>query len=417
MTGLVLGVFIATYVGMALGRVPGLRIDRTGIALIAATVLIASGAVALDAAAGFVDLATMMLLFGLMILSAQFGVSGFYDGCAALVTRMARRPQMLLAAIIVVGAGLSAVLVNDIIAFAMTPLLCAGLRARGLNPVPFLIALACATNAGSAMTVIGNPQNILIGQVGRLDFLTFVAICAPPALVCLGVIYAVVAVQWRGRWSDGASGSAAPGAVAAADGTPIFSDRTQFTKALAATIVLLALFLTPVPREIAALAVAALLLASRRVASRDMIGAVDWNLLLLFVGLFMVTGALSATPAATRAVEALTGSGLLPDRLSVLAPLSLVMSNTIGNVPSVILLLKLWPAPDAGALYALALLSTFAGNLLLVGSLANIIVAERAAASGVRLGFAAHARAGIPVALISTALGAGWLWLIGAVPF
>ena len=415
MTGLILVVFVATYVGMALGRVPGLRVDRTGIALIAAVVLIASGAVGLDQAAGFVDLATMMLLFGLMILSAQFGVSGFYDGCAALITRMARRPEMLLGATTVVAAGLSAVLVNDIIAFAMTPLLCAGLRARGLNPVPFLIALACATNAGSAMTIIGNPQNILIGQVGRLDFLTFVAICAPPALASMAVIYGVVAWQWRGRWSEGAS-SAAAGAAADAARAPIYGDRWQFAKAIAATAVLLVLFLTPVPREIAALAIAALLLASRRVASRDMIEAVDWNLLLLFVGLFMVTGALGATPVAGDAVEALTGRHLLPDRLTVLAPLALVMSNTIGNVPSVILLLKLWPAPPAGALYGLALLSTFAGNLLLVGSLANLIVAERAAASGVRLGFGAHARAGVPITLVSTALGAVWLWAIGAVP-
>jgi Na+/H+ antiporter NhaD/arsenite permease-like protein len=415
MTGLILSVFVATYIGMALGRVPGLRIDRTGIALIAATVLIASGTIGLNAAAGFVDLATMMLLFGLMILSAQFGVSGFYDGCAALITRMAGRPQVLLAATIVVGAGLSAVLVNDIIAFAMTPLLCAGLRARGLNPVPFLIALACATNAGSAMTIIGNPQNILIGQVGRLDFLTFLGICAPPALACMAVVYVVVALQWRGRWTDGAP-APVPGAAAEAASVPIFGDRWRFLKAVAATVVLLALFLTPVPREIAALAIAALLLASRKVASREMIEAVDWNLLLLFVGLFMVTGALGATPVANGAVEALSGWHLLPDRLTVLAPLSLLMSNTIGNVPSVILLLKLWPAPPAGALYALALLSTFAGNLLLVGSLANLIVAERAAASGVRLGFLAHARAGIPVTLISTVLGSVWLWAIGAVP-
>src|SRR5512147_2043344 len=215
MTGLILGVFVATYIGMALGRVPGLRIDRTGIALIAATALIASEAIGLDQAAGFVDLATMMLLFGLMILSAQYAASGFYDGCAALITRMAGRPQVLLAATIVVAAGLSAVLVNDIIAFAITPLLCAGLRVRGLNPVPYLIALACATNAGSAMTIIGNPQNILIGQVGRLDFVTFLAICAPPALACMAVIYGIVAWQWRGRWTDGAPASA-PGAVAQA---------------------------------------------------------------------------------------------------------------------------------------------------------------------------------------------------------
>ena len=390
-----------------------------GIALIAAVVLIASGAIGLDEAAGFVDLATMMLLFGLMILSAQFGLSGFYDGCVGLVMRMADRPQVLLAATVAVAGGLSAVLVNDIIAFAMTPLLCHGLRARGLDPVPFLIALACATNAGSAITVIGNPQNILIGQVGGLGFVEFLAVCAPPALLCLAAIHGVIAWQWRGRWREGASaaaGTSTAGARAAVEGAPMFGDRVHFLKAIGATVVLLGLFLTPVPREIGALAVAAVLLASRRVASRDMIVAVDWNLLLLFVGLFMVTGALGATPAARSAVEALSRADLLPDRLTVLAPLSLVMSNTIGNVPSVILLLQLWPSPPEGALYALALLSTFAGNLFLVGSLANIIVAERAAAAGVHLGFGAHARAGVPITLVSMLVAAAWLWLIGAVP-
>src|SRR5690606_33241267 len=136
--------------------------------------------------------------------------------------------------------------------------------------------------------------------------------CGPPALLCLATIHGVIAWQWRGRWREGAS--AAAGGRAAGKGAPMFGDRAQFLKAVGATAVLLGLFLTPVPREIGALAVAAVLLASRRVASRDMIVAVDWNLLLLFVGLFMVTGALGATPAATSAVEALSRADLLPDR-------------------------------------------------------------------------------------------------------
>ncbi len=411
MIDLIVAVFIATYLGMAFGRWPGLAIDRTGIALIGAILLIAAGALTLHDAARSVDLPTLLLLFGLMIVSAQYAASGFYDGVAATVARMGGSPRKLLAAVIVVSGGLSALLANDIVVFAMTPLLCVGLRQRGLNPTPYLIALACAANAGSAATLIGNPQNILIGQIGKLDFVAFLGYCAVPALLALLTVFAVIAVQWRGRWTV----NAGDGVDLA--GIPLARDKTQFVKALAATGVLLVLFFTDAPRELSALAIAALLLLSRKVSSRDLVGAVDYSLLLLFAGLFVVTGALAATPLAADAFQALAAAGWLPDRLATLTPLALVLSNTIGNVPAVILLLKVWPAPPAGALYGLALLSTLAGNLLIAGSLANIIVAERAASAGVTLGFADHAKTGIPVTLISMALAAIWLWVTGALPF
>jgi Na+/H+ antiporter NhaD/arsenite permease-like protein len=195
---------------------------------------------------------------------------------------------------------------------------------------------------------------------------------------------------------------------------PLARDHLQFAKALIATAVLLALFFTDVPREVSALAIAGLLLASRRIASRDIVNGVDFNLLLLFIALFVVTGAFAATPFAAHAFASLAEAGWLPDRLSLLAPLALALSNTIGNVPAVILLLQVWPEPPAGALYALTLLSTLAGNFLIVGSLANIITAERAASVGVHLSFGEHARAGVPITLISMTIGAAWLWATGA---
>jgi Na+/H+ antiporter NhaD/arsenite permease-like protein len=143
-----------------------------------------------------------------------------------------------------------------------------------------------------------------------------------------------------------------------------------------------------------------------------MIGAVDWHLLLLFVCLFGVTAAFADTGLAQDGLKWLAAHRLLPDRLTVMAPLALVASNTIGNVPAVILILKLVHLSD-GALAGLALLSTFAGNLLLTGSLCNIIVAERAAATGVTLGFRDFARSGILMTLISFAVTVAWLWLTG----
>src|SRR5215470_1539149 len=202
----ILIVFALTYVGMAIGRIPGLRTDRAGLALVAAVAMIVLTGADLRRAAGWVDLSTLALLFGLMVLSAQFGICGFYDYCADRITHAGGSPQRLLAITIAVTALLSAVLTNDIVTFAVPPLLCLGLQARRLNPIPYLIGLAAAANIGSAATVIGNPQNILIGQVGQLDFWRFLAVCGVPALIGLGVIHAVVCWQWRGRWQVPESG-------------------------------------------------------------------------------------------------------------------------------------------------------------------------------------------------------------------
>lgn len=397
---LVLLVFVAVYAGLALGRVPGLVLDRTGFALLGALVLYAAGAVDGAGVAAAVDVPTLAVLFGLMVLSAQFYVSGFYDLCAHAIADGGASPRRLLAVTVIVAGGLSSVLANDVVVFAMTPLLCHGLLARGLDPRPYLIALAGAANAGSAATIIGNPQNILIGQAGGLEFWRFLAVCGPPALAALAVVYATVAVVWRRQL-------AVPGRAPGRE-RPVV-DRAGIAKGVVATLALLACFALPVPQATGVLVVAGALLVSRRRTTREMLAHVDWPLLLLFVGLFVITDAVAALPAVGAAVAELQRAGLDPARLGVLAPLALAASNTIGNVPAVVLVLALWPDLPAPSLHALALLSTLAGNLLLVGSLANLIVAERAAGAGVRLGFLDHARCGLPMTLASMALALAWL--------
>lgn len=407
MTATILILFGATYLGMALGRFPGLSIDRTGIALVAAILLLATGALDTGQLVEAVDFPTIFILLGLMILSAQYAGSGFYDWCALRVAQAARSPARLLAVIVLVAGGLSAVLANDVVVFAMTPMLCLGLLARKLDPRPYLIALAGAANAGSAATVIGNPQNILIGQVGHLDFWRFAAVCAGPALAAMLIVYLIVWFVWRGRFGE----PAVEGVGGEVASVPL--DRWQLGKAVAATLVLLVLFTRDIPQEHSVLLVAGVMMVSRRMASRDMLGMVDWHLLVLFAALFAINHALGLTGIPAALVGDLQAVGWLPDRLAVMVPIALAGSNSIGNVPAVILLLAAWPNPPEGALYGLALLSTLAGNLLLPGSLANIIVAERAAASGVRLGFVEHARCGVPIALLSMAVAAVWLWAGG----
>jgi Na+/H+ antiporter NhaD/arsenite permease-like protein len=407
LTTLVVVVFTAVYLGMALGRWPGLRIDRTGIALLGAILLYLAGAVAGEDAREAIDAPTLIILFGLMVLSAQFAACGFYAWCSARIARTPAGPGRLLALTVATGGILSAVLANDVVVFAMTPLLCTGLLRRGLDPRPFLIALAAAANAGSAATIIGNPQNILIGQVGQLEFWPFLAACGPPALLALLVVHLVVWLVWRGRFALAGTKST----HAAADPTAML-DRRGLVKALIYTVILLLLFATPLPQVEGVLMVAGGLMISRQLATKRILALVDWHLLVLFAGLFIVTHALETTGLPGQMVARLAEAGLPLTSLSVLGPLTILGSNSIGNVPLVVLLLSLLPQPTPELLYGLALISTLAGNLLIVGSLANIITVERAKDVGVKLGFVEHARCGIPITLLSLAAAFAWLRLV-----
>jgi Na+/H+ antiporter NhaD/arsenite permease-like protein len=407
MTSFITIVFILTYVGMALGRIPGLRVDRTGIAMIAAVVLVAAGALPVEQLATAIHFPTLLLMGGLMILSARVGAAGFYDAASAWIARQAGRPLRLLALTIGVGGVLSALLINDIVVFAMTPLLCAGLAARKLDPRPFLFGLAAASNAGSVATLIGNPQNILIGQAGRLGFWTYAAIAVVPAIVGLAVTFGCIALAWRS--------SLAAKAEEASVAAPAL-DQRQTGICGVALATLLVLFTTPLPREMSALLVAACLIVSRTVPSRQLLDEIDLPLLILFASLFIVNDAFARTGLAEEGLRALAAHGLLPDRVSLLAPITLLLSNTIGNVPAVVMLLTVWPGIPEGVLVGLAVLSTLAGNLVLLGSLANLIVAERAALAGVRLSFRDHARAGVPITVLSMMFAGLWLWAGGLMP-
>jgi Na+/H+ antiporter NhaD/arsenite permease-like protein len=407
MTYLVTGLFGLAYLGMALGRIPGLRIDRSGIAMIVAVLLVATGAMPMDRIAGAIHFPTLLLLAGLMVLSARVGASGFYDAAATWIASQASRPLWLLALTIAVGGVLSAFLVNDIVVFAMAPLLCSGLAARHLDPRPFLFGLAAASNAGSAATLIGNPQNIMIGQAGGIGFWSYVADAVLPALVALAVSFGCIAAVWR-------SSLAAP----AADARPakFTFDRRQVGVCGVGLVVLLALFATSLPREISALLVAACLIVSRTLPTRQLLDEIDLPLLILFAALFIINDAFASTGLPEAAVRTLASHDLLPSRVVSLVPLSLVLSNTIGNVPAVVMILKVWHDIPQGTLVGLAILSTLAGNLFLVGSLANLIVAERASAQGVQLTFRDHAKAGVPITFLSILFAGLWLWIGGYMP-
>jgi Na+/H+ antiporter NhaD/arsenite permease-like protein len=402
---IVLLVLILTYAGMAAGRIAWLQVDRTGIALLAVIALLVTGQMTLDDFGSNVDMPTLALLFAMMIISAQFAESGFIDLCARTFTSTRHGTTVLLALTVAVGGGLAAVLANDILIITIAPLLIVGARARGFDPRPFAIALAASTNAGSAATLIGNPQNMLVGAIGRLDFWRFLAVCGVPALFALATVFAVVWLQWRRRIVAGEP--ADPGELPAVVSHPF--DRNQVIKGAVALLALLLLFLTSLPRELGALGIAALLLANRKITSRTMIATVDWPLLLLVACLFAITGTLNQAGVASKLMYFLSRHGMLPNGLLPLTIFSIFTSNAIGSLPGTMLLLQVWPTPPPGVLYALALLTSLAGNLLLSGSLTNVLIAERADRMGARLRFIDHAKAGVPIAVIS--LGFAILWL------
>jgi Na+/H+ antiporter NhaD/arsenite permease-like protein len=410
---IVLLVLLLTYAGMLAGRIPRMQVDRTGIALLAVIALLVSGQMNLDDFGTNVDMPTLALLFAMMIISAQFAESGFIDLCARSFTSTRHGTTVLLALTVAVGGVLSALLANDILIVTIAPPLIVGARARGFDPRPFAIALAAATNAGSAATLIGNPQNMLLGAIGRLGFSKFFLICGMPAIFALVTVFLVVWLQWRRRIVIGEP--LGPAELPAVIPHPF--DRNQTIKGAVALAALLLLFLTSLPRELGALMIAALLLANRKITSRRMIATVDWPLLLLVSCLFAITGELNQSGIAAQVLAFLGAHNLLPNGLVPLTLFSVVTSNVIGSLPSAMLVLQVWPIPPAHVLYALALLSTLAGNLLLSGSLTNVLIAEQAERLGPPLTFRDHAKAGVPIALISLTFAVFWLALTQTLPF
>jgi len=400
-------IFTFTYAGIAAGGIPGLALDRTGIALLGAISMIISGSMSMAEAAGAVDIPTIVLLYSLMVLSSQFRLGGFYTWTALKIIKFMDRPGRFLFILMMVSAGLSAVLANDIVCLAFTPVLTVSLLRAGLNPVPFLIGLAVSSNIGSAATIIGNPQNMLIGQTGRLDFGHFFLWCAPPSIISLAGAYFIITSIYRRKFTVIRHVS-----PVSEDTWPDL-DKHQSIKGIAAAAGLIILFFTGIPREISAITVAGLLLCSRKIMTRSILGLVDWHLITLFCALFIVIRGLEITHLPDTMIETLKAGGIDMHNLITLAAVSTGLSNIVSNVPAAMLLTKFLDTSNHIQWYVLALSSTFAGNLITIGSIANLITFEQAARYGVKITFMEHARAGVPVTLVSLLVTILWIWLAG----
>ncbi len=398
-------VFLLVYAGMILGGVPGLRIDRTGVALLGAIVLVAAGRFDSDEAWRAVDVPTLGLLFGLMVVSAQFRLGGFYTAVTRWLSLRETTPERLLLALLLVTGLLAALLTNDVICLAMAPVLVEGCVRRRLDPVPFLLGLAAASNVGSAATLIGNPQNMLIGQKLALPFGPYLLDGVLPAAVGLLLCWWILCRAYRGRWQR---------ELPAAPPIDVPFDRWQTGKGIVVLLALVFGFLfLPLPREVQALCGGGMLLLSRRLHSHRMLALVDWQLLVLFTGLFVVNHALEQQGHVAHWLQWTAERGLDVRQPLGLFAVTVLGSNVISNVPLVLLLLPAAEHPQAGPILALG--STLAGNLFLVGSIANLIVVEQASRLGVqpvaRSWVREHLRVGVPITVTTLLVAAGWLWL------
>ena len=395
-------IFLLVYLGMMLGSWPGLALDRTGIALLGAIAFIQLQGKNVSQAVHYIDFPSLALLFSFMIISAQFYYSGFYTYLIERMGKWKLTPSQLLFVIIITSALLSALLINDIICLALTPLITKICFHKKLNPIPFLIALACSSNIGSALTLVGNPQNLLIGQILSISFTQYLQFSLIPCLLSLFTTWCIIKCQIK-------EGEIEKRKEIHPETIPF--NFWQSSKGIIVITALLIIFLfTDIPREQAALIAAGCLLLSRKMASQTMLSFIDWQLLVLFIGLFIVNRSFLAIHDLTFLPQLLESYHVNLNAPMPIALISLILSNAVSNVPAVMLLLPFIKTDFNGSLLALS--STFAGNLCVVGSIANLIVIAQAAQFGVKIDGKTYLKIGFPVTMASFMIVGGWIHLI-----
>ncbi|HSB74457.1 MAG TPA: anion transporter, partial [Terriglobales bacterium] len=395
-------IFAASYMVFALGKFPGMKIDRPGAAIIGGVLMAAFRILSPQGALQAIDFTTIVLLFSMMLIVANLRLVGFFEWITRLVLRWIK-PVHLLPTVIITCGVLSAFFVNDIICLVMVPLVLAVARRMQVRPLPYLLAVATASNVGSVATITGNPQNMLIGSFSGISYRFFIAHMAPIAAVGLLVDWAVL------HWLFVPHETPDPAVAQAVTEKPL--PRSQLAKpAIVVALVVTGFFAGAPPAMMAAIG-AALLLITRTLEPRQVYQEIDWGLLVFFIGLFVIVGGAQK-------------AGLVEELLAFARPWNLqnsavftvvtaVLGNIVSNVPAVMLLKSLVPgfANPHTAWLILAMASTLSGNLTITGSVANIIVVESARPE-VEIGFREYFRAGLPITIATLIFGWAWLVLI-----
>ncbi len=396
-----LAIIVITLIGVAVGRYPGLHMDRATIALVGATALMVIGAISLEQAYAALDLDTLTLLLAMMVLNTNLMLAGFFRLAAGAMVRFARSTRQLLGIIILLSGLLSALFLNDTIVLMFTPLVLELAALLKRQPIPYLMGLVAAANIGSMAAITGNPQNMIIGVASGIPFLTFSGYLLPAALLGLGLAWAVIVAIYR---QDFAGGLIQTPALPPPRLYPPLLRKSLFASGL-----MLIAFIGGAPIPLAALAAAALLLITRRVKPEQVFREINWSLLVFFSGLFIVTGAIETLGFSARLFALIRP--IAAQGVAALTLTAVILSNLVSNVPAVLLFRPFVPAlPQPEQVWlTLAMATTLAGNLTLLGSVANLIVAELARGRGVELSFREYLKAGVPITLLSLVVGVLWL--------
>lgn len=395
-----LAIFCGTFLALSIGTFPGTRIDRAGAAIIGASLMIGFNVLTFEEAVRAVDYSTIVLLFGMMIVVANLRLAGFFRLVSAWAVRHAHHPWTLLGAVVVSSGVLSAFFVNDTMCLVLTPLVIEVTLALGRNPLPYLLAVAMASNAGSVATITGNPQNMMIGTLSGISYRTFTVALAPVAAIALAVTYGAIVLMFPREFGDRSR--------VEVPALRVRVNRVLLWKALAVSGAMIAFFFWGWPVAKVAVVAGALLLITRRVKPEKVYHEIDWPLLAMFSGLFIVVAGVEKTSLERELFGYASQFGL--DRVGVLTAFSALLSNIVSNVPAVLVFRPVVARLSDPALgwLTLAMSSTLAGNLTVVGSVANLIVVQRARRE-VRISFWDYCRVGIPVTLLTLAAGAAWL--------
>lgn len=399
-------IFILTYVLISVPKIPRVKLDRTSGVAIGAILMILTKVITLDEAYGFVDLNTIAFLLGMMILIAYLSISGFFEITASWIIKVSGNTSNMLFLVMLLSGVLSALFVNDTICLLFTPIILSASRSIGVNPNPFLIAVATASNIGSVATVTGNPQNMFIGVHSHIPFITFLIKMLPISFIGLFFNYALIRLLYGKEISRGVKFNP--------EVRRFNINKPLLIKSLFILLVVFGLFIYGASYPFAALLGGALILLMGMIEPRFAFHEINWTLLLFFAGLFVVMGGVERSGLSEimfQKTAQLFGLPSWKGMLSVSAVV-LVLSNLVSNVPAVMLFAphvkSFFPDPQNGWL-VLAMASTLAGNFTLIGSVANLIVAEIAKEGGVTIGFWEYLKVGAPLTIITIIIGAFWL--------
>jgi len=395
-------IVLLVYIGLAIGFIPKMQANRTTITLIGVGLLLVLKQINIQQIGGFIDLDTLILLFSMMVINANLRLSGFFKLTGATLLRLTRKPRVFLIIEILLVGVLSALFLNDTICIMFTPFLLDLLLAINRNPIPYLIALATASNIGSVATLTGNPQNMIIGVASGIRYIDFSTALAPVALLCLGVIWIILMLFYKKEFARDNFFQIPPT-------REIRYYKPLLVKTLIVTVGLLIAFMVGVPIALAALIAAIILLFTRRVKPDKIFSSIDWEILVFFAGLFIVTGSLETNGVTSKLGDLVNSAG----RINVfnLSIGTTILSNLVSNVPAVLLLkplMSLLVNPTAGWL-TLAASSTLAGNLTLLGSVANLIVVESAKRRKVMLSFWEYTKVGAIITAITLVISISWI--------